>query len=135
MTKISPEAALHRHILEQASQWDETIKLPELLTEKQIYDFYEECRENHLCDTLYEARENIRETGEETGISSDNHSRHYESEEVAAKMSDGTWVGWTYWHGGGKHGEPAAIDWIGDAYYLSCEEKEVLTIQRTWTKI
>lgn len=24
---------------------------------------------------------------------------------------DGTWVGWTYWYGGGKYAEPSAIPW------------------------
>jgi hypothetical protein len=33
-------------------------------------------------------------------------SRHYEAKSVAKQMSDGTWVGWTFWYGGGKHGEP-----------------------------
>src|SRR5439155_1354104 len=37
-------------------------------------------------------------------------SRHYEAKEVAAKLSDGSWVGWTYWYGGGKHGDPGSID-------------------------
>jgi hypothetical protein len=33
-------------------------------------------------------------------------SRLYETKSVAAPMLDGTWVGWTYFYGGGKHGEP-----------------------------
>jgi hypothetical protein len=31
-------------------------------------------------------------------------------------MLDGSWVGWTYWYGGGKHGEPGSIKWVEDAY-------------------
>jgi hypothetical protein len=59
-------------------------------------------------------------------------SRHYESDAVAAKAPDGSWVGWTYWYGGGKHGEPEAIDWIEDAYDVICAEEEKLVVVRTF---
>lgn len=36
-------------------------------------------------------------------------SRHYESEAVAM-VCCGVWVGWIRWTGGGKHGEPEAMD-------------------------
>ncbi|WP_244097750.1 hypothetical protein [Burkholderia anthina] len=35
---------------------------------------------------------------------------------MAAQAPDGSWVGWNYWYGGGKHGEPEAVEWIEDAY-------------------
>ena len=60
-------------------------------------------------------------------------SRHYESKSVAAKLEDGSWVGWTYWYGGGKHGEPQAVDWIEYAYNLECKEEERLVVVRTFT--
>ncbi len=62
---------------------------------------------------------------EETKIEYD-WSRHYESKSVAKKLSNGKWVGYTYWFGGGRHGEPDAIDWIDEAYFLNCEEKMVM---------
>ncbi len=61
-------------------------------------------------------------------------NRHYESDAVAAKMEDGSWVGWLYWHGGGKHGEPSAIEWMGDAYELAVSEEEKMVTVRTFTK-
>lgn len=61
-------------------------------------------------------------------------SRHYESKSVAAQMPDGSWVGWTYWYGGGKHGEPEAIDWMGDAYDVNCVEEQKLVTVRTFSK-
>jgi hypothetical protein len=70
---------------------------------------------------------------EKTNIPCD-FSRHYESDSVAAQMFDGSWVGWTYWHGGGKHGEPEAIDWIEYAYDLECKEEEKLVVVRTFSK-
>ena len=61
-------------------------------------------------------------------------NRIYEADAVAAQMPDGSWVGWTYWHGGGKHGEPAAIPWMGDAYDLDCAEEEKVVTVRTFTR-
>ena len=82
---------------------------------------------------LQDARSDFREGEEETKIQAE-WSRHYETKSVAAKMFDGSWVGWTYWYGGGKHGEPEAMDWMGNAYDLGCEEKEELVINRYFTK-
>ena len=69
----------------------------------------------------------------ETDISTE-WSRHYESNGVASRMPDGSWVGWTYWYGGGKHGEPGAIDWMSEAYDLDVVEEEKIVIVRTFTK-
>ena len=57
-----------------------------------------------------------------TGIKAPD-SRHYECRSVAAQMECGTWVGWDFWYGGGKHGEPESVDWIEYAYFLDCEER------------
>ncbi|QZP06844.1 hypothetical protein [Caenibius sp. WL] len=61
-------------------------------------------------------------------------SRHYESKSVAALCPDGSWVGWTYWYGGGKHADPEAIDWIDQAYALDCTEEQKTVTVRTFTK-
>lgn len=77
-----------------------------------------------LGDEMYEALQALREAGEPSGLSShdrplvNSYSRHYECEEVAYQVKTGQWVGWTYWTGGGKHGEPDAIDWLPHAYLL-----------------
>ena len=62
------------------------------------------------------------------------YSRHYESKSVAARMADGSWVGWTYWSGGGKHGEPESIPWMSEAYELDVKEEEKLVIVQTFSK-
>ncbi len=62
------------------------------------------------------------------------YSRHYEAKEVAAKCCDGTWVGWTYWYGGGKHGNPEEIEWMDDAYDLDVTEQEKLVVVREFKK-
>lgn len=63
------------------------------------------------------------------------YSRHYECKEVARKLSDGTWVGWTFWYGGGKHGEPEAVEWMEDAYNLELTEKEMVVIVQEFKKV
>jgi hypothetical protein len=84
-------------------------------------------------DDLWDAKNEFRQGEFETDIKCD-YSRHYESKSVAAKLWDGSWVGWTYWYGGGKHGEPEAIDWMDEAYFLDCVEEEKLVVVRTFSK-
>lgn len=85
-------------------------------------------REGH-----WDAMEEVRQGDAETDLKCE-HSRHYESKAVAYKMPDGSWVGWTYWYGGGKHGEPEAIEWMSKAYDLNCREERQLIIKRTFSK-
>ena len=59
------------------------------------------------------------------GIPEWRDSRHYECKAVAKKIGD-RWVCWLYWFGGGKHGEPDAIDWIEDARYVE-EAEPIMT--------
>lgn len=61
-------------------------------------------------------------------------SRHYEARSVARKMTDGSWIGWTYWFGGGKHGEPESIPWMENAYELDCTETEQVVTVRDFKK-
>jgi hypothetical protein len=90
-----------------------------------IYDEHQD----DCWDAFYEVR-----PGEvETDVNCEG-SRHYESKSVAAKMRDGSWVGWTYWYGGGKHGEPESIPWMEEAYDLDCVEEEKMVVVRTFKK-
>lgn len=93
-----------------------------------IWNEFEELR--YLQDYLSEFR-----AGDcETEIKPD-WSRHYESRSVASKMFDGSWVGWTYWYGGGRHGEPESISWISDSYNLNCKEEEKTVVVRIFDKV
>jgi hypothetical protein len=72
-----------------------------------------------------------------SGISTDINApenRNYVGSSVATKMPDGSWVGWTFWYGGGKHGCPEEVPWIEEAYDLNCEEKEVTIKLQKFTK-
>lgn len=84
-------------------------------------------------DIHWEVISEFRRSGEPTGLNPD-WSRHYESTAVARKCGD-TWVGWTYWYGGGKFGEPDAVPWIEDTYLLDCVEHEELVTVRTFSLI
>lgn len=84
-------------------------------------------------DALREIRDEFSSGDFKTNIEPAS-SRHYESRSVACKMADGSWVGWTYWYGGGKHGDPESIDWISAAYALDCVEEEKLVLVRKFTK-
>ncbi len=66
-------------------------------------------------DRMHDSTYLLRAGDATTGLPCDS-SRHYESRAVAAEMLDDSWVGWTYWYGGGKHGEPESIPWMEDAY-------------------
>lgn len=113
-------------ILALAATWSGE-PLPEV-TAANIDDLYDEA------DDLQDAKYEIRSSGIETGLPTQS-SRHYECEEVAAQAPDGSWVGWTYWHGGGKHGEPEAIDWIEDAYELNVTEEQKMVTVRKFSKV
>jgi hypothetical protein len=85
----------------------------------------------YLCqDLVYE----FRCCGEDSGLKSP-YSRHYETKEVAAKLKNGLWVGWTFWYGGGKHSDPDSIPWMEDAYFLDVKETEQTVIVREFFKI
>lgn len=125
---MSPEYKIKYSILAQYWRVEQDEKISPNLTQLKVEELWEEYEEE-LYDYVYEFRE-----GEvQTNIEAD-YSRHYESYSVAAKCPDGSWVGWTYWFGGGKHGEPEAIDWMEYAYDLDCVEEEKLVVVQTFSK-
>lgn len=76
----------------------------------------------------------FRDSGEECNLSPEHYSRHYEVDYVVRKIDD-KWIGWHYYSGGGKHGEPEAFDWINDAKFVEVEsEKEVVQVVRTFKR-
>lgn len=127
---MTPEFKIKYCIL--AQYWEAESISPELsssLTQDEVEELWDEHYEE-LYDFKYEFREGEIETNIPT-----EYSRHYESKSVAAQCPDGTWVGWTYWYGGGKHGQPEAIDWIEYAYNLDCIEEEKLVVVRKFSKV
>lgn len=124
---LSPEYKIKQEIINLTLMWDDLPPV-NLSTEEEVDEVWEEF------DCLSDAISEIRQGEVETDVPCD-WSRHYESKSVAMKCVDGTWVGWTYWYGGGKHGEPETIDWMQYAYNLNVEEEEKLVVVRTFTKL
>ena len=120
---MTPEQKIKHAILNIVAKWADA-PAPDVTAEN-VDELYEAADESYVQD----ARNEVRSGEEETGLPCD-WSRHYdESKSVAAKMPDGSWVGWTYWYG-----EPEAIDWMDDAYDLACTEEEKVVIVRTFSK-
>lgn len=123
---MKPENKLKYAILDLAATWNDEV-LPDNLTEEQVEEYWDDSE--YLEDAISE----IRCSGIETGLPGQ-YSRHYDSEEVAVQCPNGDWVGFTYWHGGGKFGNPEEIDWIQHAYDVECKEEEKLVTVHSFTK-
>jgi hypothetical protein len=125
---MTPEQKLKAHMLAQA--WVDDKIQTQTITDDNVDELWDELVDH---DGHYDYVSELREGEFETDLPCPN-SRHYESKSVAAKLSDGSWVGWTYWYGGGKHGEPEGIDWMDEAYELEVLEEEKVCTVRTFTK-
>lgn len=125
---MTPQQKIKHMILNRIAEFQDVP--PPNVTAENVDQLYDQAESDE--GYIYDARSEVRCGGEETGIPAP-FSRHYEAKSVAAQAPDGSWVGWTYWYGGGKHGEPEAMDWIEDAYDLTMTEKEVTIMQRTFS--
>ncbi len=123
---MTPEQKLKWAVLAKAASWSETE--PPAFPCENVDELYDALVEE---DGHWDAMPEVRSGQVETDIECE-WSRHYESKSVAMKFPDGSWVGWTYWYGGGKHGEPEAIDWMEDAYDLDCTEEEKVVVVRSF---
>lgn len=127
---MTPEQKLkHLILLRHAELTDTPIAVE--VTADNIDELYDETNGEDY--ELQDAISEVRSSGEGTGLRCPS-SRHYESYAVAARAPDGSWVGWTYWYGGGKHGEPEAIDWMDEAYDVEVTEEQKMVTVRTFTK-
>lgn len=125
---MTPEQKIKRAILLKAAA-SEVITLDGPITADNVDELYDANNEEY---ELQDYESEMRGGEVETGLRCE-WSRHYESKAVAANI-DGEWIGWAYWYGGGKHGEPESIDWMSGAYLLKCTEEQKLVTVRTFTK-
>jgi len=128
---MTAEQKIKRDILVAAIAENEDLNWDGEITEANVDEAYEKVLIEN--DAHWDYESDFRCSGEKTGLKCD-WDRHYESDAVARKLSDGSWVGWVYWHGGGKYGNPEEIDWMEDAYDLEVEEKEAMQVVRTFKK-
>ena len=135
---MTPEQILKAAILEYVARSIKDDGVDELSlegpfdTQEKIDAAFELIEEHYLDDEVSEAESELRGSyTHETGIQTQ-HSRHYESKAVARQFGDKR-VGWTYWYGGGKHGEPESVEWMEHAYFVEVKEETqvVLVFSRT----
>lgn len=130
---MTPEQRIKRDILRDAIDNNDDINCDDEIVAENVDELYREVLTDN--DLHWDFVSEFRESGEATGLPCD-YSRHYESHSVGRKLSDGGWVGWTYWYGGGKWGEPGAIPWMEDAYELDVvEEEKVMTVRTFSTRV
>ena len=124
---MTPTNKIKRRILQEAIAQGDFECEGSIDNDGDVADAYSDFDGSDACQD-YESEFRCGEV--ETKLKCD-FSSHYESKSVAAKMDDGSWVGWTYWYGGGKYGEPNAIEWIKDVYNLECvETQEMVTVRK-----
>lgn len=132
---MTPYQKVKWMVLLQAHEMADEVA-PEITAEN-IDELYDEIdsSDTTVGHSMQDAREEVRCTGTDTHLSTpyDRSSRHYEYNEVASQAPDGTWVGWTYYYGGGKHSEPSAISWMEDVYDVVCAEEAKMVIVQTFT--
>jgi hypothetical protein len=124
---MTPKQKVKYLVLEMSSELSELSKLSTPKVDASNIDALYDA-----LDDTQDARSEVRGGQVETKLPCP-YSRHYESKSVAAPTPFG-WVGWTYWYGGGKHGEPEAIDWMSDAYDVDVTEETKTVVVQTFTK-
>lgn len=124
---MTPEQKLKWAILAKVPEWEKTP--PPAYPCSNVDELYTQLVER---DALWDAQSEVRGSGVETKLKCE-WSRHYESKAVAMRMPDGTWVGWTYWYGGGKHGEPEAVEWMEHAYEVNYSSEQKMVTVETFT--
>jgi hypothetical protein len=124
---MTPEQKLKHLVLLSAFKMSRE-DVPQSITKESIDDLY---RLMSARDDVKAAADIIREGVVDTSLPCSPDSG-LESFSVGAQAPDGTWIGWTYWCGESKFGDPAALPWMSKAYDLDCTEAEKLVIVRTF---
>lgn len=114
MNKHTPREYIEARIIKDALVL-ETYNISVLLSKR------DEVSEDDWIDYMSDFRCN----GLFSGLPSKNNSRHYEVDFVYDFIFDEP-IGWDYWHGGGKHGEPESVDWIDSAEFLKITHVETV---------
>lgn len=117
---MTPEQRIKRHILLEAIELNADLNWDGEITEENVDEAYESVLVD--TDSHWDFEREFRESGVDTGLPTQ-YSRHLESKQVARQLSDGVWVGWTYWYGGGKFAEPEAVEWMEYAYYVEVSQE------------
>lgn len=119
-------------VLVTLNSWRKT-DLPEMSNGAELDALY---ATEHANDDGYfqDARNESRNGTEANGITVTESSRHYDIDAHVGELPDGTWVGWWHLYGGGKHGEPEAYDWVGNAFDVDHTSEVVTVTKHTFKK-
>jgi len=117
---MTPEQRIKRHILKEAIECNDDLNWDGEITADNVDEVWQTVLMDN--DAHWDLVSDFRSSGEDSGLPSQ-WSRHYEAKEKARQLSDGTWVGWTYWYGGGKHSDPESIDWMSEAYDVEVRQE------------
>jgi hypothetical protein len=133
-TLTAPQKAMYL-VLVRLSQFRKT-EVPELADGAAIAELY---ATEYANDDGYfqDARNETRNGIEVPEITKGSPcSRNYEFDANVGKLPDGSYVGWWFAYGGGKHSEPDyAIDWVADAFDVTHAAEEVTITKHTFTKV
>lgn len=131
-TTLTPSQKCKYLVLAKLFDW-RAAELPPFTSGADIDAHYQNEYENDG-GQFQDARNETREGTEAPEITDTPPSRHYEIDANVGKLPDGTFVGWWYWHGGGKTGEPEAYDWVGNAFAVTHISEVITTTKYTFTK-
>jgi hypothetical protein len=119
-------------VLVKLNEWRRT-PMPELASAETLDELYE-TEDSDDDGTFQDARNERRYGIEAEGIETP-FSRNYEIDTHAAELPDGSWIGWWHLHGGGKHSEPEAYDWVSEAFDLNHSAEVVTVTKHTFKKV
>ena len=112
MNTLTPQEYINAHLAKMVC--NEVGNVPTVQDVNYYLGLYETYSEKYQSE-LRDAKEEVNAGTFSTNIRPI-LNRHYESESVAMLLFD-KWVGWTYFTGGGHHGQPEAMDW--EPYFLT----------------
>lgn len=130
---FSPIQKLQYAVLCRASDFDENLSTYMqtcLVSADTISQVYDDANSKFEC-AVQDGRSEIRSGQEDTNLPVNVELgilRYYDAKSVAMELPDGSWVGWVYFYGGGKFGEPEAIPWIESAYAVAVKKEEKVVI-------
>lgn len=132
MSQLTPTQLIKKAIVQRIIKYDKgDFGQPPIQTGDQIEAAYDLAVEN---DLHWDWRNEVRESGIETNLPAYAFSSRDYEVEIHAQLIDNQWVAYPFYSGGGRHGQPEAVEWMEDAFFVDCEEKQVTITQRTFTK-
>ena len=135
LTGLTPEQKIKALIIYDAYGYgDADITSIGIKSAEELEDLYDELKDSDdFGNAMYNAMQELRSSGIETGLIPAINSRHYEIDSNAVKALDGSWVEFPYIHGGGKHSNPEECDWMDYARDIICTEEEKVVLVRTFS--